>query len=188
MPISFCKARLWLIISFLVHNSLVYSFNTCNVTETQERNEREREVECVPRHNDYMVLGKQKGWRGNSQEYGRTWGLSLSLTESERGLATLSQAEKSKKKKGYCLFYCLAKALIMMIQQYQFFVFFFWSLVSRQSVCCVFTVFVFVFPIPHSLFLSPTAPIQSVIIRTLNQSPSNKLKIFVIFFIQAVPF
>lgn len=92
MPISFCKARLWLIISFLVHNSLVYSFNTCNVTETQERNERERDAECVPRHNDYMVLGKQKGWRGNSQEYGRTWGLSLSLslTESERGLATLS--------------------------------------------------------------------------------------------------
>lgn len=49
-------------------------------TETKKlrRDPREREkkgVECVPRHNDYMVLGKQKGWRGDSEEDGRTWGL-----------------------------------------------------------------------------------------------------------------
>ena len=29
--------------------------------------EREVGVECVPRHNDYMVLGKHKGWRGHSK-------------------------------------------------------------------------------------------------------------------------
>jgi hypothetical protein len=37
--------------------------------------QREKEVECVPRHNDYMASGKQKGWGGNSEEYGRAWGL-----------------------------------------------------------------------------------------------------------------
>ncbi|KAK4842374.1 hypothetical protein QYF36_020456 [Acer negundo] len=48
-------------------------------------------MECVPRHNDYMVLGKQKGWRGNSQEYGRTWG----LDRVSKSLAFLSSKEEA---------------------------------------------------------------------------------------------
>lgn len=74
MPISFCKARLWLIISFLVHNSLVYSFNTCNVTETQERNERERETWSV--FQDTMIT-----WSWGS----RKGGVEIAKSMEERG-------------------------------------------------------------------------------------------------------
>lgn len=37
--------------------------------------EREVGVECVPRHNDYMVLGKHKGWRGHSKSIEERGGL-----------------------------------------------------------------------------------------------------------------
>ena len=49
--------------------------------EREREKEREVVLECVPRHNDYMVLGKQKGWRGHSQGYGRTWGLDRGTKE-----------------------------------------------------------------------------------------------------------
>ena len=37
--------------------------------------ETEEGVECVPRHNDYMVLGKHKGWRGHSKSIEERGGL-----------------------------------------------------------------------------------------------------------------
>ena len=110
------------------------------VTETKELRGRERErggerrngektrEECVPRHNDYMVLGKQKGWRGNSEGYGRTWGL-------DRGRG---RGRKWKKRPFIMIYHC------------------FWSLVGRQSVCCVFTVLCLCFPPPSpTLSLDP---------------------------------
>jgi hypothetical protein len=50
-----------------------------HVTETKNLMEwranlarqRRKEMECDRRHNDYVVLGKQKGWRGNMEERGR---------------------------------------------------------------------------------------------------------------------
>ncbi|KAL4375392.1 hypothetical protein AHAS_Ahas05G0277200 [Arachis hypogaea] len=66
-------------------------------------------LECVPRHNDYMVLGKQKGWRGHGQGYGRTWGL-------DRGLKFfLIEMMKKEEDQGQCS----PQAIHNTIQSYQ---------------------------------------------------------------------
>lgn len=71
-------------------------------TSWRVKRSRERErgkVECVPRHNDYIVLGKQKGWRGNSQECGRTWGLDRGRKRKRRGYAYFLFLFKKERKK-----------------------------------------------------------------------------------------
>jgi len=52
-------------------------------THRKEERERKRGIECVPRHNDYMVLGKHKGWRGHRKSIEERGGLDRGTMEKE---------------------------------------------------------------------------------------------------------
>lgn len=84
--------RLWVLMNF-VHIFIKKKFRKNNksheILQLKSRSfERERERGVRSKHNDYVVFGNQKGWRGNS-ECGRTWG-DLPDRGKERSFLSLS--------------------------------------------------------------------------------------------------
>ena len=61
--------------------------------------EREVGVECVPRHNDYMVLGKHKGWRGHSKSIEERGGGLTEVRRKRKRLKAKVRAKNAPKQK-----------------------------------------------------------------------------------------